>query len=152
MVYALSLLRDCLIIYIYKVGALDRASSSTAGILYEKGGCEATARKYLKDAPSEGVFLKIEMRIAFTGTPFLPWPDYVYPICTGLFTTFCLILWWVTNRICQQGDPFGPALSFLGIDLAAKSMESELNIWYLDDATIAGAPDTVVVELHALII
>ena len=38
----------------------------------------------------------------------------------------------------QQGDPLGPFLFNLGIMDIVKSMNTQLNLWYLDDGTIAG--------------
>ena len=35
----------------------------------------------------------------------------------------------------QQGDPFGPALFSLGIDEVTREIDTELNVWYLDDGT-----------------
>ena len=40
----------------------------------------------------------------------------------------------------QQGDPLGPLLFSLDIHAIASSMKSNFNVWYLDDATIAGDP------------
>ena len=40
----------------------------------------------------------------------------------------------------QQGDTLGPLLFSLAIHDIASSMKSNLNVWYLDDATIAGDP------------
>ena len=40
----------------------------------------------------------------------------------------------------QQGDPLGPLLFSLDIHDIASSMKSNFNVWYLDDATIAGDP------------
>ena len=40
----------------------------------------------------------------------------------------------------QQGDPLGPLIFSLAIHDIASSMKSNLNVWYLDDATIAGDP------------
>ena len=36
----------------------------------------------------------------------------------------------------QQGDPIGPALFALSVDEAARGVQSEFNVWYLDDATL----------------
>ena len=44
----------------------------------------------------------------------------------------------------QQGDPLGPFLFSLAIMSLIKSCDSELNLWYLDDATLAGDLDTVI--------
>ena len=43
----------------------------------------------------------------------------------------------------QQGDPLGPFYFALGILSLMKSMKSEVNIWYLDDASLCGSPEEV---------
>ena len=43
----------------------------------------------------------------------------------------------------QQGDPLGPIIFSLAIHDIASSIKSNLNVWYLDDATIAGDPRSV---------
>ena len=48
---------------------------------------------------------------------------------------------------CQQGDPLGPLLFALGIRDLMNSCQSEVNIWYLDDATVCGDPETVKQDL-----
>ncbi|KAF0288994.1 Ubiquitin carboxyl-terminal hydrolase 2 [Amphibalanus amphitrite] len=50
----------------------------------------------------------------------------------------------------QQGDPLGPAAFALGVDACARAIRSPLNVWYLDDATIAGPADVVQSDLHSL--
>lgn len=50
----------------------------------------------------------------------------------------------------QQGDPLGPAAFSLAIDQCARAMTSPLNIWYLDDATLAGPAETVATDLLTL--
>ena len=51
----------------------------------------------------------------------------------------------------QQGDPLGPALFALGVHTAASGVSSELNVWYLDDATIGGTVGSVTKDLQVLI-
>lgn len=48
---------------------------------------------------------------------------------------------------CQQGDPLGPALFSLIIQPIVAAMETELNIWYLDDGTVADSPAKVLASL-----
>ena len=48
------------------------------------------------------------------------------------------LIW--SNSGVQQGDPLGPLLFSLAIHEIASSMKSNFNIWYLDDAMIAGDP------------
>ena len=50
----------------------------------------------------------------------------------------------------QQGDPLGPAVFALAVDPCARAVTAPLNIWYLDDGTIAGAADTVAADLRQL--
>ena len=51
----------------------------------------------------------------------------------------------------QQGDPLGPVAFALAIDSVARAIQSPLNVWYLDDATIAGPLATVCTDLLALL-
>ena len=52
----------------------------------------------------------------------------------------------------QQGDPFGPALFALAVDEAARSVNTEFNVWYLDDATLGGAPEEVFEAVRTLLV
>ena len=48
----------------------------------------------------------------------------------------------ITSSLCvQHGDPIGPVLFALAVDQISSGVESELNVWYLDDATIGGSPE-----------
>ena len=51
----------------------------------------------------------------------------------------------------HQGDPVGPFLFALGIKDLVDSCESELNLWYLDDCTLAGKLDTVLKDLKKVL-
>ena len=51
----------------------------------------------------------------------------------------------------QQGDPLGPFLFLLAIMDLTKRCESEINLWYLDDGTIAGPPETVYRDLNRIL-
>lgn len=51
----------------------------------------------------------------------------------------------------QQGDPLGPALFSLGIHPITSNLNSKLNVWYLDDGTLAGEADTVLNDLTRII-
>ncbi|XP_063624759.1 uncharacterized protein LOC134796499 [Cydia splendana] len=42
---------------------------------------------------------------------------------------------------CQQGDPLGPALFSLAIHPILESLNSKFNAWYLDDGTLGGTVD-----------
>ena len=72
---------------------------------------------------------------AYSGVSHLFYGENIIPSVTGI----------------QQGDPFGPALFSLGIDPIVRSVGSELNIWYLDDASIADSADQVLLDLERII-
>ena len=50
----------------------------------------------------------------------------------------------------QQGDPLRPAFFALAVDGCARSMRAPLNVWYLDDATLAGPAEIVAEDLITL--
>ena len=47
----------------------------------------------------------------------------------------------------QQGDPLGPALFSIAIQPIVNSLCSNLNIWYLDDGTLGGPAEIVLLDL-----
>jgi len=51
----------------------------------------------------------------------------------------------------QQGDPFGPALFSLGIDEITRQIDTELNVWYLDDGTLGDTPEKVISNVENLV-
>ena len=52
----------------------------------------------------------------------------------------------------QQGDPAGPALFAIGVDRVARASRcSDLSVWYLDDATLAGKPADILTDLETII-
>ena len=56
-----------------------------------------------------------------------------------------------SERGVQQGDPLGPALFCLLIHPIISDLKSELNMWYLDDGTLAGDPQTVFEDFQSII-
>ena len=51
----------------------------------------------------------------------------------------------------QHGDPRGPFLFSLTINPLIKSLQSELNIWYLDDGTVASDIETVLSDYQRIL-
>ena len=51
-------------------------------------------------------------------------------------------------RGVQQGDPLGPLLFALAVDPVAQSLQSPMNVWFLDDATLAGPASTVARDIE----
>ena len=130
-----------------------------------KGGCEAAAhaaRRYLEVPVHRRVIFKIDMANAFntlrrdvflaaarSRVPWLYrmlWQAYSKP--TTLFYGRRSL---VSATGIQQGDPFGPALFSLGIDEITREIDTELNVWYLDDGTLGDSPDKVIANVTSLI-
>jgi len=55
-----------------------------------------------------------------------------------------------SQRGVQQGDPLGPALFPLTLHPIVSAITNELNIWYLDDGTVAGAPEELLESFHLI--
>ena len=128
------------------------------------GGCEAAVhatRRYLKCTRERRVILKLDMRNAFntirrdtflteareripTLYPLL-WQAYAKP--TALLFGDTII---PSATGLQQGDPVGPALFSLGVDSVSRNIKSELNVWFLDDATVGGPIDDVLADLTTI--
>lgn len=52
---------------------------------------------------------------------------------------------------CQQGDPLGPALFSLAIHPIIEKLNSQLNVWFLDDGILAGPKQNVLDDLASVI-
>ena len=129
------------------------------------GGCEAaahTCRRYVRYCRHRRVLLKIDTRNAFNSLrkdSFL----FVARVRTpGLYN----LLWqayssatrlffgeagFASETGIQQGDPIRPALFALSVDEAARGVQSEFNVWYLDDATLGDSPERVHDDLVVLL-
>ena len=51
----------------------------------------------------------------------------------------------------QQGDPIGHALFVISVDEAARGVQSEFNVWYLDDTTLRDSQERVQDDLVVLL-
>ena len=51
----------------------------------------------------------------------------------------------------QQGDPLGPFLFSLAINDLVNSCQSPLNLWYLDDGTVASDIETVLSDYQRIL-
>jgi hypothetical protein len=51
----------------------------------------------------------------------------------------------------QQGDPCGPMIFSVAIQPIILSLDSQLNIWYLDDGTLADYPEVVLSDFKKVI-
>ena len=130
-------------------------------------GCEAAvhaAREFTskaKEASEPSALVKVDVRNAFNSirrdtmlTAVRDRCPEVYPLA---FQAYCAptplhIGDHAISSRCgvQQGDPLGPLCFSLAVDECARSLRSTLNIWYLDDATLAGPIELVADDLARL--
>ena len=134
-----------------------------------KNGVEAgghAARIYFKQKhQSIKIFIKIDVKNAFNEIrrdvllnevkskipEIYKFVEQCYKYPTNVYYGENLIL---SRRGVQQGDPLGPALFCLTIQniiSSLKLLELDLNLWYLDDGTIAGNPYDVLIALNLII-
>ena len=130
-----------------------------------RGGCEAAAhaaRRYARDCRHRRVLLKIDMRNVFNSLRRDSFLSVARVRTPGLYS----LLWqayssptrlffgeegFASETGIQQGDPIGPALFALSVDEAARGVQSEFNVWYLDDATLGDSPERVYDDLVVLL-
>jgi hypothetical protein len=135
------------------------------GVATKKGSEMAihTVRTYLNlPENNDKIMLKIDFANAFNSVerdkmllqikenfPILyPFMNQSYRLPSSLFFGDKII----SSEVgVQQGDPCGPMAFSVSIQPLVMIMTSELNIWYLDDATLADTPDIVLNDLRNLI-
>jgi hypothetical protein len=129
-----------------------------------KGGCEAAihaTRRYIDHIQGRRVILKIDMRNAFNTIrrdAFLKVARLraprLYPLLWQAYSSPSILHFGETAISSatglQQGDPIGPALFSLGVDAVSRTMSSELNVWYLDDATFGGPVEQVLADCQTI--
>lgn len=129
-----------------------------------KGGCEGAvhATRAFLDRQNFEVLVKIDVKNAFNSIDRcalltqiqLELPEiygYMYQ-CYGSPSK----LMYGNDEIlscvgCQQGDPLGPVIFSLAIHPIISQLQSELNIWYLDDGTIGGTAASVKADLDTIL-
>ena len=117
------------------------------------GGCEVAAHAIRLLASShcinKGVMVKLDLKNAFNSVrrdhllevcrrrapSIFPLARLAYGSPSSLLVTEKII---PSSTGVQQGDPLGPLLFALAVDDIARSLSSPVNLWYLDDATLAG--------------
>jgi hypothetical protein len=131
-----------------------------------KLGCEAaihTTRTFVNNDQNHGkVLLKLDFKNAFNSverdcilkevqchTPLLyPYLYQCYRNPSTLFFGNHLIS---SSVGAQQGDPCGPMIFSLAIQPIILSLDSQMNIWYLDDGTLADYPEVVLSDFKKVI-
>lgn len=116
-----------------------------------KGGSEAAVhgvRTYVLQNNAAEIIVKVDVSNAFNSLDrisFLkeieekfpaiyPYVSQYYASPANLFYNKSIIL---SATGCQQGDPLGSAIFSWGINDVIQALTSDLNLWYLDDGTIA---------------
>ncbi|OQV22928.1 hypothetical protein BV898_03354 [Hypsibius exemplaris] len=127
-----------------------------------RGGAEAVVhatRSFISVGGETRVLLKMDFKNAFNTIRrdrllhavklHLP---HLYPLVWQMYRTPSKLLFgdaWLSSECgVQQGDPLGPLLFCLVTRDLSRSMQSPLNSWYLDDATVSGAMNVVVEDLR----
>lgn len=131
-----------------------------------RGGAEAgvhAARHFVNyDHTSTKVLVKLDFRNAYNEIERHPLLQATKEKCPEIFRFICQCYerpTWLTfgefgmlsQRGCQQGDPCGPTIFCLGINDMVMSLHSEFNIWYIDDGSIGGEPETAFNDLQTII-
>ncbi|XP_049875922.1 uncharacterized protein LOC126373729 [Pectinophora gossypiella] len=129
-----------------------------------KLGCEAAIHATRVFAAREGddnVIIKVDLKNAFNSVErdvilkeakehipgLYPFLHQVYAVPSNLYYGVSLI----SSQVgAQQGDPLGPLLFSLAIHPVVSDLKSPLNVWYLDDGTIGGSPETVARDMRSL--
>ncbi|XP_055353426.1 uncharacterized protein LOC129599261 [Paramacrobiotus metropolitanus] len=131
-----------------------------------RGGAEAAvhaARKFVRDDCSEvQVVLKLDFANAFNTVrrdvmlkKVAEVPPQYYAFISAAYSTpsslFCGDQIIASAHGIQQGDPLGPLLFCLISANLSRELQSELNIWFLDDGTCGGDPDTVLGDFMTIL-
>lgn len=129
-------------------------------------GCEASVhavQAYVEnDAVQDQVLLKIDFRNAFNSVRRDKVLQLVHDNIPEIYSFIYQCyeedsnLFFGENMInssegVQQGDPMGPFLFSLATMDISKNMNSDLNIWYLDDGTITGDVKTVLSDYNKIL-
>lgn len=146
-----------------KLGVTLRPQQLGFGTRYGAEAGAHAARRYVNFShTSTKVMIKIDFANAFNELERNPMLVAALEMCPEIhpYLHQCYstpsILWFgefiiKSQRGCQQGDPCGPPLFCMAIHEMTSGLLSELNLWYLDDGTLAGDPETVLQDLETII-
>jgi len=129
------------------------------------GGCEAaihSARRYLEALPTDHVMVKLDFTNAFSSLhrhdmlmSVLSRVPELYAYCYSAYSHPSSLFYGSyvisSEEGPQQGDPLGPLLFCNTIQPLLSSLNSELNLGYLDDVTLAVPADTVASDVADII-
>ena len=129
-----------------------------------KQGTEAAvhaARRFLQDVQPGQALLKLDFANAFNAISRDVILQTVHDELPELFP-FIRTCYNSASHLCfgdflissdegaQQGDPLGPLVFCAASLKLAKSLKSELNIWYMDDGTLGGDVDVLLEDLDTV--
>lgn len=127
-------------------------------------GCEAAihaTRLFATTGEQDSVIVKLDVRNTFNSIE----RDSIlreaqanipslYPFLLQFFSSPTKLFYLdspISSQVgAQQGDPLGPLIFSLGIHKIISTLESPLNVWYLDDGIIGGSPDFVARDIQRL--
>ena len=129
-----------------------------------KGGAEAAVhavRTFITnniDSSDHKVIVKLDMMNAFNSVR----RDHVLQTCLDRTPEIAKLSFLAYSKpssviasghsiTSSTGDPIGPLLFALAVDQIASGVDSELNVWHLDDATIGGSPESVLSDAQRCI-
>lgn len=127
-------------------------------------GCEAAAhaaRVYIKNMSYEKALVKLDFANAFNSVRRDAALQAVYRNFPSLYP-FIESCYSVTSKLLfgdheidscegvQQGDPLAPFLFCLVIKEVTEALSSELNIWFLDDGTLAGTTESLLEDISKI--
>lgn len=129
-------------------------------------GCEAaihSTRSFaVRHEASNKVIVKIDIKNAFNSverdtilSEVLEHTSSLYPFVYQCYASPSNLYFsgsMIQSQVgAQQGDPLGPLLFCLAIQKVISGLKAPLNIWYLDDGVIGGAPEVVLEDLRKLV-
>ena len=129
-----------------------------------KRGTEASAhavRRFLQNIMPGQAVLKLDFKNAFNAIGRDEMIRIKHDILPGLFQ-FVSTCYSSSSHLCfgnflisseegvQQGDPLGPLLFCATSLRLAKLMKSELNVWYMDDGTLGGDADVLLIDFNTV--
>jgi len=126
------------------------------------GGCEAavhSARRYLVELPRDYVLVKLDFSNAFNSIHrremLLAVQRRMQSYCSSAYNQPSFLFFGPytvqSQEGAQQGDPIGPLLFCNTVHPLLSSLQSKLNIGFLDDVTLGGHVDVVVSDVAEII-
>nr|XP_053643562.1 uncharacterized protein LOC128696353 [Cherax quadricarinatus] len=125
------------------------------GVLQGSEAAAHAARDYIRDLPEDKAVVKLDFRNAFNivkRDAVLPavrdWFPSLFPFISAGYSKPSVLLFGEHENLSSEGDPLAPLLLGLSVRELTSCLRSKLNIWYLDDGTLAGTEESLVGDLQ----